>query len=757
MDGRIPIAELAQPTGLLKGSKQQWQLLVDAGAMVRIVDAPMVETAVRMTDDLARARKRGAKAYELSRLVKEQRTLLVALGLMESPGRSERKPANDLRSRAEKLAAAAEQRRLARVEILRGEWRDKQAELLGDGGPGLELFYGLGEETWSTWWATHDIDEAHRRYQEWAERARAELAEGGELSTPSMLCHHLSGELFRYRYLVEELPAVDRPPLLQSPVSVEEMIAGDGADRIDLIQRHCRITEDSVGGRRGELLRLRGWQQAQLYRIFARDPATGERLHRVGLLGIPRKNGKSAVVSGLGLAEGDAGPEGGEIYCCAGDTDQARVIFETCKEMVKMDPYLAGRVDIYRDRLEWPETGTQLKVVSSESKRKEGYNPTLILFDEVHVQPNDDLWDVMEQGMGARVEPLMIGITTAGDPVDRLGNDTLCYRLYNYGRKIANGELEDRSFFFSWWEPKAGDRADWQDPDVWDETNPGLGDIVSLKDFEAKMKRGPETTVRTKRLNQWVPGKLAAFPAGAWDGIEADPELVSIQRLAADLMVAEDLGDVAAAIARMTAEGELLEFNAGSYKIEVPRSWLVDSILFLDGSWSGDSTGVVGCTREGFLFTVVHHEKTELDGPDWRVPVLSVEEDLRRAMNAGARGVLYDPHRWQRTGAQLQSEGYRMEEWPTNSVGRIVPAWKDFYNAVIDQDGISHDGSRPLGRHIGNIVLKEDNYGARPVKQRKGSTRHIDLSICALGAWVHRGFDFEDDAPGRADPWVDVA
>lgn len=522
------------------------------------------------------------------------------------------------------------------------------------------------------------------------------------------------------------------PPRWASPITIEEMQAGDGAAHIGFFHRHCRITKDSVGGKRGDRLRMRAWQQAELYRMFARDSETADRRHRVGLLGIPRKNGKSALAAGLGLAEADSGPAGGEVYCCAGDREQARIVFKTCKEMALADPVLSERIKPYRDRLVWPETGTELIVVSSDSKLKEGLNPTFIIFDEVHVQPDDELWDVMEQAMGAREEPMMLGITTAGDPMDRHGNDSLCYRLYQHGVKVAKGEIDDPSFYFAWWQPKAGDRADWTDPAVWYEANPGLGDIVSLADFEAKMKRGPESTVRTKRLNQWVPGKLAAFPAGAWDKVAATTEELP------------------------PTEGDVVEFATGAGTHAVPAAWLEDSVLFLDGSWSGDCTAVVGCRRDGFLFVVLHHEKTELDGPDWRVPVMEIERDIQRALDAGARGLLLDPHRWQRTAAELEEKGYPVAEWPTNSLARIIPAWNDFYAAAVDANGLTHDGNLALDRHIGNIVLKQDARGARPVKMHRTSTRHIDLAICAIGAWANRELEFTG-APKKVELWAAVA
>jgi len=337
--------------------------------------------------------------------------------------------------------------------------------------------------------------------------------------------------------------------------------------------------------------------------------------------------------------------------------------------------------------------------------------------------------------MGARAEPMMLGITTAGVTTDRMGNDSIAYRLYQHGRMVAQGEVDDPSFYFAWWEPTepTGDRpVDHADPAVWAEANPGLGDLVSVEDFQSSVVRTHEAEFRTKRCNMWVSGAQTAIPSGRWEDRATN----------------------------RPRTGGLLEFSLGRHggPLEVPADWLQGALLFLDGSWSGDSTGVVGCTPDGHLFVVVHHEKTAADGPDWRVPVTAVEDDLRRALQAGARGLLLDPHRWQRTAAVLADEGHQVHEWPTNSLARICPAWKDFYAAVMDGDDgdLTHEGHPALNRHIGNIVLKVDAHGARPVKTHRMSTRHIDLGICAIGAWTNRNIDLSP-VPTRARLWSAVA
>lgn len=516
-------------------------------------------------------------------------------------------------------------------------------------------------------------------------------------------------------------PDLAARPRYASPVTKEEMRAGDGAACIRFIQTRCRVTKTSHGGRAGSLIRLRPFQQREIYRLLARDVETSLRKHRAGLEGVARKNGKSAKVSGIGLWLADESDPGGEIYICASDREQAGIIGNAIKAMVRMDPYLSRRFRIFKNEIVIPKTDTKIGILSAEAATKDGYNPSAVLFDEVHAQPDDELWDAMALGMGARIDPLMIGISTAGKRYDRHGKDTLCYRLYEYGKQIAKGEVDDPSFYFSWWEPKAGTKAKHLDPRVWAEANPGLGDLLSIDDLVSVSRRTDESSFRTKRCNMWVSTKLSAIPHGKWD----------------------------ARAVKRPATGDTLELSGG--RIKVPGGWVWDSVGFLDGSWSGDSTGIVNCTRDGFLFPTAHYERKPTDSADWRVPVNSVKQDVRDLFAAGMRVLLLDPFRWQQTAADLADEGYPIVEWPTSSLPRIVPAWKDYYAAILDGE-LSHNGNKAMARHHENMTLKVDSKGSRPVKEHPTSIKHIDLGICAIGAYASR--HLEPEVTKKRTPWV---
>lgn len=465
---------------------------------------------------------------------------------------------------------------------------------------------------------------------------------------------------------------------------------------IDFIEAFATVTKDSVAGPTGSPIVLRGWQKNLIHGLLAENP-NQELAHRLALIGMPRKNGKSALGSSIALWSLFCGVDGGEVYSCAGDRDQARIVFDMARRMVENSEELSELARVYKNAIEIPSTGSVWRVLSAEAYTKEGLSPTFVMFDEVHVQPNDELWNVMALAGGARNEPMLCGITTAGVRTDSFGQDSLCYRLYQHGQKVVTGEVDDPSFFFAWWEPAAGTDADHTDPEVWAESNPGFDDIVRSSDFSSMLGSTSESEFRTKRTNVWVTTAESALPHGAWD---------------------------ACAKPRALEPGER-------------------AVLFLDGAWNGDCTGIVGCTLS-------HHHLFQAglwEGPPddihWRVPILEVEAAVPELYKKfGAVELACDPFRWQRSMAVWEEAGLNVVEFPTNSIPRIVPAWKQFYEAVMDQL-VTHDGAPALARHIENMQLKIDDKGARPVKEHKMSKRHIDLGICAVGAY-HRACFYED-------------
>jgi phage terminase large subunit-like protein len=479
------------------------------------------------------------------------------------------------------------------------------------------------------------------------------------------------------------------PPRWLTPVPAEELKRGDGEFAADFISALCRITKESVAGPSGSPLVLRPWQRHLLDHVYARR-ADGRYRHRQALIGVARKNGKSALGAGLALHGLVAGPPGGEVYSCAADKEQARIVFGTAKRMVEMEPDLAEVITPYKDVLEVKSTGSIYRCLSAEAFTKEGLNPTATVFDEVHAQPNRELWDVMALAMGARPEPLMIGITTAGVRSDSTGKDSLCYSMYQYGQKVARGEIADPSFFMAWWEPRRP-QADHRAVSTWREANPGFDDLVSREDFESGVLKTMEPEWRTKRCNQWVSSAETWMPAGKWD---------------------------ACADERPVPDG-------------------AEVVLGFDGSFSNDSTALVviqvpeGEDERPHIDVVECWEKPPDAGQDWRVPVMAVEEQIRSACRRWqVREIVCDPARWARTYAVLEEEGLPIVEYP-QSPQRMIPATQRFYEAVLNGT-LTHSGDPRLARHVDNCTIYTDSRGSRLRKDAKNSPRKIDLAISAV-------------------------
>lgn len=503
--------------------------------------------------------------------------------------------------------------------------------------------------------------------------------------------------------------SADWPPRWLTPVPPAAMApgVGDGEDVVDFIESTCRVTMDSIAAGYGTPMVLRNFQIQLIERLFARDPETRHKRHRVALIGMARKNGKSALLAAIALYEFFNGQRGGQVFVVAGTKDQAGIIFETAKQMIRMEPDLNKLAEIKRDGIYHRKTNSFLRVMSSDPESLEGLNPTFVAFDEVHVQPDRALWDVFSLAQGAREDAQLVGITTAGVRTDRSGRDSLCYTLYQHGKKIAAGEVVDPSFLMAWWEPEDPD-ADHRLPSTWREGNPGFGDIVGEPDFHAQVVRTPEAEFRTKRCNQWVSTATSWLPYGSW----------------------QQCGD----------------------GLPIPDG--ADVVLGFDGSYSGDSTALIAVqVVEGGTPRIQPVKVWELppDAPQgWSVPILEVEDEIRNAcLRWHCLEIAADPYRWSRSLEILGDEGLPVEPFP-QSPSRMVPATARFYEAVVNQE-LVHDRNPVLSRHVDNAQIKVDARGSRLTKGT--FTRKIDAAVAAVMA-LDRAAWWAANLPQEANPEV---
>lgn len=484
------------------------------------------------------------------------------------------------------------------------------------------------------------------------------------------------------------------PPAWLTPVDDSAVARGDGEFAVEFAEAFGSIGKDGIAGRAGESLVLRGWQRELLRHLYARDEQGGL-VAQTALIGMPRKNGKSALSSAaIGLYSLIAeGIEGGEVVAVAAEKEQARIVFGEAKRMIESCE-LADQVQLYKDSIYVPDSKSVFRVVSAEAYSKEGLNPSRVIMDELHAHKNRELFDVFSLAMGNRGKiAQLVAITTAGVKSDSTGRDSIAYTLYQYGQKVARGEIVDPSFFMAWWQ--APDECDFRDPKNWELANPGFDDIVSRQDFESAVRRTPEAEFRTKRLNQWVSSSVAWLPYGAWDSCAGEFELHNDDEI----------------------------------------------VLGFDGSYSGDASVIVGAVVPKSeddpvkVFLVKAWEKDlTLHGDDWRVDTLEVEQTILDfcQTHPNVREIVCDPYRWQRSMGVLEDAGLPVVEYPQQP-SRMIRACQVFYDAVAEKR-LVHNGEPILSRHLDNAVTKMTPAGVHIRKESPNSPRKIDAAVAAVMA-----------------------
>ena len=289
---------------------------------------------------------------------------------------------------------------------------------------------------------------------------------------------------------------------------------------IDFIQN----LKHTKGKWAGVPFKLLPWQYEIIKDVFGTVDENGRRQYQYVCLEIPKKNGKSELAAAIALlmTYGD-GEANGEIYSCASDRSQASLVFDVAHDMMKQSPALQKRTKAQASLKQLTDkvSGSVYKVVSAEAFTKHGLNISCCIFDELHAQPNRDLWDVMTTGAGdAREEPLWFVITTAGNDVNRT---SIGWEIHEKARKIIAGEEKDPRWYCKIWGVEPDFDGDIWDEDLWYKVNPSLGETIDVERvrqqaLSAKNSEAEELNFRWLRLNQWVSLKRVGWlPISLWD------------------------------------------------------------------------------------------------------------------------------------------------------------------------------------------------------------------------------------------------
>jgi len=448
------------------------------------------------------------------------------------------------------------------------------------------------------------------------------------------------------------------------------------------------LLKASRGFKQGEPLEFTAWQSWLMQRLFELDPETGLMRYRRAVIGLPRKNGKSLLGTAIALEHLTYGPHGAQVYSAASDRQQAKIVFGEARQQVLNNPALSRIMKVYRDAIELPSKGSVYRALSADAMRAHGLAPSLVVADELHAWPSsasntrgDELWEALTQGSADRPESLVVGITTAGGHTD-----TLLGRLYEHGKRVAAGEIDDPQFGFWWWE--AAPDADPTDPEVWRKANPNLAEgLLDTGDFEAAIASAGSAGFagfQRYRLNQWV-------------------------RLAGEDFVSPHF------------------WSEAKRDKTIPLGATVTAGF--DGSVSGDATGIVICDVETGTLKVHAVWEPDPQDPDWTVDRADVNAAIQKLFEQYNVKMLWaDPSFYEPDVLEWSKRWrHRVERIPPTN-HRMAPLAQQFIADLVAKE-IGHDGNKTLERHVLNAVATESGSFK---KEKKASPRKIDLLACSV-------------------------
>lgn len=497
--------------------------------------------------------------------------------------------------------------------------------------------------------------------------------------------------------------------------------------------RACRFIEllPHIKGKwSSTLLVLEPWQVFILTTVFGWVDAAGNRRYRTVYIEVPRKNGKSAISSGVALYCFCEDEPGAEIYSAATKKDQARIVFDVARRMVTKSPGLTRRfgVQVEKHRLFVDESAKEFKPLSSDEDGLDGLNIHCVIIDELHAHKSRAVWDVLDSATGSRSQPLIWAITTAGS-----NQQGVCYEQREYVTSILSGRHQDDRYFGIIYTVDLAEKGadgkiipgdDWKLEATWRKANPNYGVSILAADIEALARKAMQSArsqnnFLTKRLDVWVNAEEAFYNMDAWRNCRREVTLADFEGedcyIGLDLSSKTDVASKARVFRR--------EEKDGAHYYVFMQHYLPDAVLESDENtnqqhyteWS--ESGRIRLTP----------------GPriDYEVIKDDLIEDCRRFRVVA---IAYDPWNAEYLQQQMSAEGAPMVENPMGVRTMSEPMKES--DALILAGRLHHDGDPVMAWMMSNVVgvldAKNNVYPRKEKPERK-----IDgpvAMIMALGA-----------------------
>lgn len=489
--------------------------------------------------------------------------------------------------------------------------------------------------------------------------------------------------------------------------------------RADLAERamiFAALMPNIKGPEAGHPLRLMPWQRLVFANVFGFvERGTGTRRFRQAVIYVPRGNGKTSIAAPLALylsfLDGEGGAEG---YAAAVTRDQARILFDTAREMVRRSPEIRRRyqVEALANAIWQERTSSNFRPISSDAKALDGLNVQIAVCDEIASHKTSEVYDVLLTAMGKRRHPLLLAISTATGNNAGVGK-----QLWDYAVRVLDGaQTDDRLFALIY---TIDPEDDPWDEASWVKANPSWGQAVQPDAIRAIMRQArnnpaQEAAAKSRHLNIWVSADEALFSMRSWREC-ANPSLslddFEGQRchLALDLASRTDLAALVMVFPREDSDTGKTQYTTFA------RCYINDAAVM-----EARNPSYPGWAADGYL-TITPGNETDFG---------TIETDiLDLCKRFQVLSVAYDPWAATQLAQRLTTEGVPVMEFRANTQNFSEPTKE--LDAAMRTQRIAHDGNPVLEWCVSNVVGRYDvrsNVYPRKVRPEQ----KIDAAIALI-------------------------
>ena len=489
---------------------------------------------------------------------------------------------------------------------------------------------------------------------------------------------------------------------------------------VAFIERHVTHVKGELSGKP---FILEEWQKEQIIKpLFGyKNRKTDVRRYNTAYIEIPRKNGKSNLCAAIALyllfADGE---KGAEVYSAAGDRAQAGIVFDLARQMCLNDKVISNNCKIFKNSVVHEKSGSFYKAISADASTKHGFNASGIIFDELHVQPNRDLWDTLTTSTGARKQPLTIAITTAG-----YDKNSICWEVHEYAVKVQKGIIKDEGFLTCIY--AADEDDDFTKVSTWKKANPGFGTIVKKEYLAKEAEKAQkivsyENTFRRLHLNQWTTNETKWLSDQQWMTCDIN-EIKEEDFVGRECYAGLDLASVRDVTALV------LIFPSEDRVDVIPYFFAPRDNAFIRSR--RDGIDYLGWEKKGLM------ELTDGDVTDYNFVKAKVKELAEKFV---VKSIAYDRWNSSQLVIDLLAEGLPMAPFGQGFVSMSAPT-KELERLVLAKQ-LNHGGNEVLRWMCSNLQMRLDPAGN--IKMDKGKSKEKIDGMVSLAMALGRMMNPDD-------------